>query len=44
LMDEKRAAHSAYIREHGEDMPEVAGWRWEKPTGDVVGSTEGDNV
>jgi xylulose-5-phosphate/fructose-6-phosphate phosphoketolase len=44
LMDRKRAEHAAYIRERGEDMPEVAGWRWEKPSGDVTGSTEGDNA
>ena len=25
---ERIAAHRAYIAEHGEDMPEVAGWRW----------------
>jgi xylulose-5-phosphate/fructose-6-phosphate phosphoketolase len=24
----KLAAHHEYIREHGEDMPEVQGWRW----------------
>jgi xylulose-5-phosphate/fructose-6-phosphate phosphoketolase len=24
----KLIEHAAYIREHGEDMPEVLGWRW----------------
>jgi xylulose-5-phosphate/fructose-6-phosphate phosphoketolase len=44
LMDAKLAEHAAYIREHGEDMPEVAKWQWGKPSGDVVGSTESDNM
>jgi xylulose-5-phosphate/fructose-6-phosphate phosphoketolase len=26
---EKLKAHSAYIRERGEDMPEIRGWRWD---------------
>jgi len=28
LMREKRENHRAYVREHGEDMPEVRNWRW----------------
>lgn len=28
LAEEKLAAHDAYIGEHGEDMPEIANWRW----------------
>jgi xylulose-5-phosphate/fructose-6-phosphate phosphoketolase len=28
LMREKRERHHAYVREHGEDMPEVREWRW----------------
>ena len=27
-MAEKRREHTAYIREHGEDMPEVRNWKW----------------
>jgi xylulose-5-phosphate/fructose-6-phosphate phosphoketolase len=31
----KLIEHTAYIREHGEDMPEVKEWRWSPvdPTG-----------
>ena len=28
-MDETIAFHSAYIREHGDDIPEVHNWKWE---------------
>jgi xylulose-5-phosphate/fructose-6-phosphate phosphoketolase len=31
LMDDKRAAHYSYIREHGDDMPEVRDWVWKQP-------------
>jgi xylulose-5-phosphate/fructose-6-phosphate phosphoketolase len=26
---EKLIEHSQYVREHGEDMPEIQEWRWE---------------
>jgi xylulose-5-phosphate/fructose-6-phosphate phosphoketolase len=29
MFHEKLRAHSAYIREHGEDMPEISDWRWD---------------
>ena len=28
-MDDKVAYHKAYIREHGDDIPEVQEWKWE---------------
>jgi xylulose-5-phosphate/fructose-6-phosphate phosphoketolase len=28
LMADKRVTHGHYIREHGDDMPEVRDWRW----------------
>jgi len=52
-IDERLIEHKHYIREHGQDMPEVAGWRWGEATrgssngtqGRAPGpeSTEGDN-
>jgi xylulose-5-phosphate/fructose-6-phosphate phosphoketolase len=29
IFQSKLAEHEQYIREHGEDMPEVSGWKWE---------------
>src|SRR5262249_17283495 len=42
----KLIEHRQYIREHGDDMPEVSGWRWGQVTAAAGGrsSTEGDNV
>ena len=28
LMQNKRLDHKAYVREHGEDMPEIREWKW----------------
>jgi xylulose-5-phosphate/fructose-6-phosphate phosphoketolase len=28
-MDETVAFHNAYIRENGDDIPEVQNWKWE---------------
>jgi xylulose-5-phosphate/fructose-6-phosphate phosphoketolase len=30
-MTDARTRHRAYIREHGEDMPEVRDWTWPGP-------------
>ncbi|HXV79900.1 MAG TPA: phosphoketolase family protein [Candidatus Binatia bacterium] len=38
--------HKEYIYEHGEDAPEISGWRWgeQKSTAGQSSSTESDNV
>ena len=38
--------HKEHIYEHGEDAPEISGWKWgqHKPVSGRAGSTEGDNV
>jgi xylulose-5-phosphate/fructose-6-phosphate phosphoketolase len=38
---DKLIDHKQYIAKHGDDMPEVAGWRWGH-RGVAVSSTEGD--
>ena len=30
MMSDKLVEHKQYIHEYGEDLPEVAGWKWEK--------------
>ncbi len=32
-VDAKLAAHDSFIREHGEDLPEILNWKWHAPTG-----------
>jgi len=38
--------HKEYIYEHGEDAPEISGWKWgrPKPTSGRSASTENDNL
>ena len=39
--------HKHYVCKHGDDMPEIAGWRWgqqAKAGGPRVADTGGDNV
>lgn len=33
-LSEKIAEHHRYVREHGEDLPEVRGWKWPSAQGD----------
>jgi xylulose-5-phosphate/fructose-6-phosphate phosphoketolase len=45
-LHEKLIEHKHYIREHGDDMPEISGWKWggTKVSSGPSTSTEGDNV
>jgi xylulose-5-phosphate/fructose-6-phosphate phosphoketolase len=42
----KLIQHKHYVAEHGEDMPEISGWRWGQkgPATTKGSSTEADNV
>jgi xylulose-5-phosphate/fructose-6-phosphate phosphoketolase len=42
---DKLIDHKAYIARYGDDMPEIASWRWGKEATSVaVGSTVADNI
>jgi xylulose-5-phosphate/fructose-6-phosphate phosphoketolase len=43
---EKLIDHKNYVRKHGDDMPDIAGWRWDHQgrAAKSSTSTEGDNV
>jgi xylulose-5-phosphate/fructose-6-phosphate phosphoketolase len=49
-VEEKLIEHKQHIQEHGDDMPDLAGWRWSSRDGAAAArsarrtSTEGDNV
>jgi len=38
LLEQKLINHAHYIREYGEDMPEIRDWKW----GDIIGCHSGD--
>jgi xylulose-5-phosphate/fructose-6-phosphate phosphoketolase len=46
MLRHKLIEHEQYICEHGDDVPEISGWRWGRETAvdAKTTSTEGDNV
>ena len=45
-IDAKLIDHKEHIRQYGDDMPEISGWKWgsNEKVGPAATSTEGDNV
>jgi xylulose-5-phosphate/fructose-6-phosphate phosphoketolase len=45
-INDKLIDHRHYVMEHGDDMPEISGWRWGQGSAarGSAGSTESDNV
>jgi xylulose-5-phosphate/fructose-6-phosphate phosphoketolase len=45
MLRDKSSEHRHHVCKHGDDMPEIAGWRWgQGRLGTRATSTEGDNV
>lgn len=46
VIQERLIIHPQYIREHGDDMPELSDWKWGQVGGPAsrVTSTEGDTL